>query len=87
MLALEFGKPENAVWRAIYFGYLRAFLPLFGKVFCGSAAAYAYILESLKHYPAQSGVTAIMRDCGWQNVRVANLMGGIMSIHRAEKAK
>jgi demethylmenaquinone methyltransferase/2-methoxy-6-polyprenyl-1,4-benzoquinol methylase len=85
LLALEFGKPDNSLWRAIYFGYLRTFLPLFGKLFCGKATAYAYILESLKHYPAQQGVAAIMRSCGWQNVRVINLVGGIMSIHSAEK--
>jgi demethylmenaquinone methyltransferase/2-methoxy-6-polyprenyl-1,4-benzoquinol methylase len=87
LLALEFGKPENSIWRAIYFSYLRACLPVFGKVFCGNAAAYAYILESLKHYPAQSGVSAIMQSCGWQKVRVINLLGGVMSIHSAEKAR
>lgn len=87
LLALEFGKPDNALWRAIYLGYLKAFLPLFGKLFCGSAAAYAYILESLKHYPAQNGVSSKMSNAGWHNVRVTNLMGGVMSIHWAEKGK
>jgi demethylmenaquinone methyltransferase/2-methoxy-6-polyprenyl-1,4-benzoquinol methylase len=87
LLALEFGKPDNAIWRGIYFGYLKAFLPLFGMLFCGSAAAYGYILESLKHYPAQNGVSAIISECGWQNVQVTNLMGGVMSIHCAEKSK
>lgn len=86
LLALDFGKPDNPLWRAIYFGYLRTFLPLFGKLFCGNAAAYAYILESLKHYPAQHGVAALMRESGWQNVRIINLVGGVMSIHCAEKA-
>jgi demethylmenaquinone methyltransferase/2-methoxy-6-polyprenyl-1,4-benzoquinol methylase len=85
LVALEFAKPDNSAWRAIYFGYLKIFLPIFGKIFCGNAAAYAYILESLKHYPAQQAVAAKMRELGWQNVRVINLMGGIMSIHYAEK--
>ncbi|HEX4265509.1 MAG TPA: bifunctional demethylmenaquinone methyltransferase/2-methoxy-6-polyprenyl-1,4-benzoquinol methylase UbiE [Verrucomicrobiae bacterium] len=85
LLALEFGKPDNAVWRGIYFGYLKFLLPIFGRIFCGNAAAYGYILESLKHYPAQQEVAAMMRKLGWQNVRVVNLMGGIMSIHCAEK--
>ncbi|HEY2082703.1 MAG TPA: bifunctional demethylmenaquinone methyltransferase/2-methoxy-6-polyprenyl-1,4-benzoquinol methylase UbiE [Verrucomicrobiae bacterium] len=85
LVALEFAKPDNSAWRAIYFGYLKIFLPIFGKIFCGNAAAYGYILESLKNYPAQQAVAARMRDLGWQNVRVINLMGGIMSIHYAEK--
>lgn len=86
-VTLEFGKPDNPVWRTIYFGYLRFFLPIFGKLFCGSAAAYRYILESLKHYPAQQAVAEKMRNAGWKNVRVINLLGGIMSIHHAEKGK
>ncbi len=86
LLALEFGKPDNAAWRTVYFGYLKTFLPLCGLIFCGRPSAYAYILESLKHYPDQRGVSTRMARTGWQNVRVTNLLGGVMSIHRAEKA-
>jgi len=85
LLVLDFGKPENPVWRAIYFGYLRLFVPLLSLIFCGSASAYAYILESLQHYPAQQGVAAKMQDLGLTNVRIINLLGGAMSINYAEK--
>jgi demethylmenaquinone methyltransferase/2-methoxy-6-polyprenyl-1,4-benzoquinol methylase len=86
-VALEFGKPANALWRAIYFGYLKFMLPIFGKIFCGNSAAYAYILESLNHYPAQHAVADKLTQLGWQNVRVINLMGGVMSIHCAGKRR
>ena len=85
LLVLDFGKPDNARWRAIYFGYLRRFVPVFGKIFCGNSATHAYILESLQHYPAQHGVAAKLRELGLANVRVVNLLGGVMSIHYAEK--
>ena len=85
LVALEFGKPDNTTWRAIYFGYLRAAVPVFGKLFCGNAAAYAYILESLQHYPEPRAVADKMRDAGLQNVRVIPLLGGVMSIHYGEK--
>jgi demethylmenaquinone methyltransferase/2-methoxy-6-polyprenyl-1,4-benzoquinol methylase len=85
LLALDFGKPDNAAWRALYFGYLRLFVPLLGRIFCGNASAYAYILESLQHYPAQCGVAAGMRDLGLAKVTVLNLLGGVMSINYAEK--
>jgi len=85
LVALEFGKPANAVWRAIYFGYLKFMLPIFGKIFCGNSAAYAYILESLSYYPAQQGVAEKLAQLGWRNIRVINLLGGVMSIHYAEK--
>jgi demethylmenaquinone methyltransferase/2-methoxy-6-polyprenyl-1,4-benzoquinol methylase len=86
VLVLEFGKPDNRIWRAIYFSYLKLFVPLLGWTFCRNAAAYAYILESLKHYPAQRGVAEKMRELGMQNVRIVNLLGGVMSINYGEKA-
>jgi ubiquinone/menaquinone biosynthesis methyltransferase len=86
LLALDFGKPDNALWRGIYFGYLKVFVPMLGLTVCGSASAYAYILESLKHYPAQRGVAAKMSELGLANVRIFNLLGGVMAVNYAEKA-
>jgi demethylmenaquinone methyltransferase / 2-methoxy-6-polyprenyl-1,4-benzoquinol methylase len=85
LLVLDFGKPDNAIWRAVYFRYLRLFVPVLGLVFCGSASAYAYILESLRHYPAQNGVAEEMRRLGMGNVQVHNLLGGVMSINYGER--
>jgi demethylmenaquinone methyltransferase / 2-methoxy-6-polyprenyl-1,4-benzoquinol methylase len=85
LLVLDFGKPDNAVWRAVYFSYLNLGVPVLGRVFCGNAEAYAYIFESLKHYPAAGGLAAKMRELGLKNVRILNLLGGMMSIHCAEK--
>jgi demethylmenaquinone methyltransferase/2-methoxy-6-polyprenyl-1,4-benzoquinol methylase len=87
VLVLDFGKPDNSLWRGLYFTYLRLFVPILGLFFCGSASAYAYILESLKHYPAQNGVAAQMRELGLTNVRILNLLGGVMSINYAEKPR
>jgi len=85
LLVLDFGKPDDALWRAVYFSYLKWFVPLFGRVFCGDPATYAYILESLKHYPAQEGVAAKMRELQCGRVHVVNLLGGVMSINYGEK--
>lgn len=81
LLVLDFGKPDQPLWRALYFGYLRLLVPLFGLLFCGNASAYRYILESLQHYPAQRGVEAKMRELGLEEVRIENLLGGAMSIN------
>jgi demethylmenaquinone methyltransferase/2-methoxy-6-polyprenyl-1,4-benzoquinol methylase len=81
LLVLDFGKPDNPVWRALYFGYLRLCVPVFGQVFCGDRQAYGYILESLRHYPAQHGVAAKMRELALRDVRVVPLLGGVMTIN------
>jgi demethylmenaquinone methyltransferase/2-methoxy-6-polyprenyl-1,4-benzoquinol methylase len=85
LLVLDFGKPQHPLWRSIYFGYLKWFVPLFGKIFCGDPATYAYIFESLQHYPAQEGVAAKMRELQFDQVLVVNLLGGVMSINYGQK--
>ena len=85
LIVLDFGKPANALWRSLYFTHLKISVPLIGWLFCGNAQAYAYILESLNHYPAQLGVAERMRDLKLANVRVINLLGGAMAINYGEK--
>jgi demethylmenaquinone methyltransferase/2-methoxy-6-polyprenyl-1,4-benzoquinol methylase len=85
LVILEFGKPGNRVWRGVYETYLKIFSPALGLLFCGDPAAYSYILESLKHYPAQRVVGEKMRELGLKNVRVINLLDGAMSINYGEK--
>ena len=85
LLILDFGKPDFAPWRAAYFAYLKLFVPLFGKIFCGNSATHAYILESLKKYPAQKGIAAMLNELGCRDPRIENLLGGVMSINVATK--
>jgi demethylmenaquinone methyltransferase/2-methoxy-6-polyprenyl-1,4-benzoquinol methylase len=85
LLILDFGKPENPLWRGLYFAYLRWMLPTLGRCCAGNAAAYGYILESLRHYGAQAGVTAALRQTHWTHLQVVNCLGGAMSIHSGQK--
>ena len=85
LLVLDFGKPEGALWRSVYFNYLRWVVPIFGKVFCGDSATHAYILESLKNYPAQRGVGEKMQKLNCKNIRVVDFLGGAMSLNYGEK--
>ena len=87
LIVLDFGKPANALWRAVYFAHLKMSVPLIGLLFCGNASAYAYILESLKHYPAQLAVAEKMRQLQLTNVGVINLLGGAMAINLGEMPK
>ncbi len=86
LLVLDFGKPDNAFWRRCYFAYLRWGVPVFGRLFAGSADAYAYIVESLEHYPGQRGVAKLLQALPTRAVRIHNLLGGVMGINAAERA-
>ena len=85
LIVLDFGRPANALWRKIYFTHLKFSVPLIGWLFCGNAQAYAYILESLKNYPAQLAVAEKMSKLKLANVRIINLLGGGMAINYGEK--
>ena len=87
LIVLDFGKPDNALWRGIYFTYLKLLVPLLGLLVCGKPSAYAYIIASLRDYPAQRGVEARMRLLGLVNVRTDNFIGGAMSINYGEKPR
>ena len=85
LLILDFGKPKNRIIRSVYFLYLAVMLPVFGWLCCGNASAYAYVLDSLKKYSAQKGVTSVLRSTGYKSVQVIEIMAGAMSIHIAIK--
>jgi demethylmenaquinone methyltransferase/2-methoxy-6-polyprenyl-1,4-benzoquinol methylase len=85
IVVLDFGKPANALWRSLYFLHLKCSVPLIGLVFCGNPQAYAYILESLKHYPAQRAVAEKMRELQLANVQVVDFVGGAMAINFGQK--
>jgi demethylmenaquinone methyltransferase/2-methoxy-6-polyprenyl-1,4-benzoquinol methylase len=85
ILALEFGKPDLWFWRQIYFGYLRAAVPLLGKILCHDSDTHAYIFESLRHYPGQREVAEKLKAMNCHEIVTRNLLGGAMSIHFARK--
>jgi demethylmenaquinone methyltransferase/2-methoxy-6-polyprenyl-1,4-benzoquinol methylase len=85
IVVLDFGKPPNALWRKLYFTHLKCSVPLIGLIFCGRADAYAYILESLKHYPAQFAVAEKMGELRLADVRIVNFVGGAMAINFGKK--
>lgn len=87
LLVLDFGVPDNRFWRFGYFQYLKWFVPVFGRLFCGDSDTHSYILKSLQHYPAQRGVEKLMQKLQCEQVRVENLLGGVMGINYGVKAR
>lgn len=81
LLSLDFGKPENRLWRSLYFAHLRFWLPVLGHIFVGNAAAYGYILASLQAYPAQRGVKEMMERNGFTECGFEEFAAGAMAIN------
>jgi demethylmenaquinone methyltransferase / 2-methoxy-6-polyprenyl-1,4-benzoquinol methylase len=87
LVVLDFGKPESALANGLYQGYLRTVMPLMGLMFHGDPQTYLYIPESLRRYPGQRGVAAMMDRLGFVNVRYENRVLGTMGLNVAESAR
>lgn len=86
LAALEFGAPKSALARRLWFWHLGWVIPWYGRLFAGNAAAYAYILDSLLCYPDADAVAMRLSRLGFERIRVFSILGGVMSIHRADKS-
>jgi demethylmenaquinone methyltransferase/2-methoxy-6-polyprenyl-1,4-benzoquinol methylase len=83
LLILDFGKPDWAPWRWIYFQYLRWCVPILGRVFCGDSDTHGYILQSLQAYPGQRAVDERLQSTGFSERGLVQLLGGMMAINTA----
>ncbi len=80
---LEFSQVQWPLLGAAYDRYSFAVLPRLGRVITGDADAYRYLAESIRRFPPQHELAQMIRDAGFERVRVHNLSGGIAAIHSA----
>ena len=82
---LEFTTPPNPAFRALYHAYFRGVLPLVGGLVSGRRDAYAYLPESVAHFPDPPGLAAMARGAGFREVTWQLLTGGIAALHLCRK--
>jgi demethylmenaquinone methyltransferase/2-methoxy-6-polyprenyl-1,4-benzoquinol methylase len=83
---LEFSKVRPEPLKKIYDGYSFGVLPLLGKLIAKDPDSYQYLAESIRKHPGQSELAAMMREAGFSEVTYENLSGGIVAIHRGQRA-
>ncbi|MFT5372010.1 MAG: demethylmenaquinone methyltransferase/2-methoxy-6-polyprenyl-1,4-benzoquinol methylase, partial [Lysobacterales bacterium] len=83
---LEFSKVRPEPLKKIYDGYSFGILPLLGKLIAKDSDSYQYLAESIRKHPGQSELAQMMRDAGFSDVTYENLSGGIVAIHRGQRA-
>jgi demethylmenaquinone methyltransferase/2-methoxy-6-polyprenyl-1,4-benzoquinol methylase len=78
---LEFSKVQVAALTPLYDAWSFRALPLLGRLIAHDAESYQYLAESIRTFPDQERLAAMLRDAGLAQVRVRNLSGGIAAIH------
>lgn len=82
-LCLEFSKPRWPMLRPVYDRFSDLVLPRLGKLVADDPGAYRYLAESIRRFPDQKALAAIIEAAGFGQVRVRDLSGGIAAIHSA----
>lgn len=86
LVVCEFSAPVNPALRTVYLGYLMRALPAVARRVSSNPDAYVYLAESIRAWPDQAGLAAIVASAGWQDVGWQNLTGGVVALHRATRS-
>lgn len=83
IVVAEFSHPTWAPFRTVYLEYLMKALPAIARAVSSSPDAYVYLAESIRAWPDQEGLAALLAEAGWRDPEYRNLTGGIVALHRA----
>jgi len=83
LVVCEFSRPTWAPFRTAYTEYLMRALPSVARGTSSNPDAYVYLAESIRSWPDQAALAAVVAEAGWHRVAWRNLTGGIVALHRA----
>lgn len=83
LVVCEFSSPTNGPLRTVYLEYLMRALPPVARAVSSSPDAYVYLAESIREWPDQPALAALLEGAGWRDAQWRNLSGGIVALHRA----
>lgn len=84
VVILEFGRPANRLWRALFEFYSFRVMPRIGRLVSGSMA-YLYLARSIRGFWSRDELSGRMREVGLEGIRVTSILGGIVYLHIGTK--
>jgi len=82
---LEFSKPSNRMFGALYGFFSTRVLPRVGGMISGSPDAYTYLPESIRKFPGAEQLAEEMRHAGFSGVTFERMTGGAVALHLGRK--
>lgn len=82
---LEFSHPI-ALIRPFYFFHLEHVMPRVTSWMTGEGGAYCYLCETIKAFPDQPALAAMMNEAGFKDVSWKNLTFGLVALHVGRKS-
>ena len=78
---LEFSRITAPMLERAYERYSFEVMPRIGRMVVGDAEPYRYLVESIRQFPDQEALAAMMTEARLEQVSWRNLSGGIAAIH------
>lgn len=85
LVVCEFSHPTWPPFRTVYVEYLMKALPAVASRVSSDPAAYVYLAESIRAWPAQAALAGHLQRAGWGGVAWRDLTGGIVALHRGAR--
>jgi demethylmenaquinone methyltransferase/2-methoxy-6-polyprenyl-1,4-benzoquinol methylase len=85
ILCLEFSRPANPLFRALYDVYSFTIMPMLGELIAGSAESYACLPETIRMFPLPDELTSILEGIGFEKVHYRCMTNGIAVAHVGTK--
>lgn len=85
LVVCEFSHPTVGVARTVYLEYLMRALPAVARRVSSAPDAYVYLAESIRAWPDQRRLAALIAASGWERVGWRNLTGGVVAVHEARR--
>lgn len=85
VVILEFSRPRNRVFRALYEFYSYKILPRIGGLVSRDKRAYEYLPASVGEFPAPEEFMGMMAWAGFRNCRARSQSFGIAQIYIGER--
>lgn len=81
VVVLELSQPVWPGLKQLYAFYFHRLVPWIGRAVQGVSGPYHYLPESVRRFPDQKRLRAIMVEAGLHEVFYVNLTGGIAAVH------
>nr|WP_277613430.1 demethylmenaquinone methyltransferase [Brevibacillus humidisoli] len=81
VVSLEVSKPPFLPYRQLFYLYFYNILPHIAKWFVNKYEEYAWLPQSLTHFPDSRELAAMFQQAGLDPVRVKLFLGGVAALH------
>jgi demethylmenaquinone methyltransferase/2-methoxy-6-polyprenyl-1,4-benzoquinol methylase len=86
VVSLEVSKPPFLPYRKLFYLYFYKILPLIAKWTVNKYEEYAWLPQSLTHFPDSRELARMFQRAGLEPVQVKLFMGGVAALHIGTKA-